>query len=165
MKKLLPIILMLVGIGAGVGAGLALRPAPEPMDMSEGAQEEAHAPKPVKKTVESGPPKGREYVELVDQFVVPVVNEEAVSSLILVTLTLEAESGNSEQIFHAEPRIRGALLQAMFDHANIGGFDGAFTNSSKLDRLRQTFLEVAQKSYGDGITDVLIVQITRQDVT
>ncbi len=156
---------MFVGIGGGVGAGLALRPAPEPVAQAEGTESEKHAEKPAKKNRNDAPPSGREYVDLVDQFIVPVVDENAVSSLILVTLTLEAESGNSEGIFHAEPRIRGALLQAMFDHANIGGFDGAFTNSSKLDRLRETFLEVAQKAYSDEITDVLIVQITRQDIS
>ncbi len=164
MKKLLPVILLLLGIGGGVGAGLALRPEPAPVEPTDGAESEEHADKAAKKDAEDGPPKGREYVDLVDQFIVPVVNDDAVSSLILVTITIEAKSGSSDRIFQAEPRIRGVLLQAMFDHANIGGFDGAFTNSSKLDRLRETFLEVAQKSFGDDITDVLIVQITRQDI-
>ena len=163
MKKLLPIILLLVGIGAGVGAGLALRPEPAPVEETEAGESEEHAEKSAKGD-EEGPPTGREYIDLVDQFIVPVVNDDAVSSLILITLTIEAEAGSREAIFEAEPRIRGALLQTMFDHANIGGFSGAFTNSSKLDRLRKTFLEVAQKAYGDEITDVLIVQITRQDI-
>jgi hypothetical protein len=163
MKKLLPIILLLVGIGAGVGAGLALRPEPAPVEPTEAGESEEHAEKSAKGD-EVGPPTGREYIDLVDQFIVPVVNDDAVSSLILITLTIEAEAGSREAIFEAEPRIRGALLQTMFDHANIGGFSGAFTNSSKLDRLRKTFLEVAQKAYGDEITDVLIVQITRQDI-
>lgn len=165
MKKLLPILLALVGIGAGVGAGIALRPAPPPVEVSSENTEGTNTESAVDThDVSEGPPKGREYVELVDQFIVPVVSDNKVSSLILVTLTLETKSGNSEEIFSAEPRIRGALLQAMFDHANVGGFDGAFTNSSKLDRLRHTFLEVAQASFGDAITDVVIVQITRQDV-
>ena len=164
MKKLLPIIFLLVGIGAGVGAGLALRPEPAPVEPSEAGESEEHAEKSAKDDDEEGPPSGREYVDLVDQFIVPVVNDDAVASLILITLTIEVESGHREAIFEAEPRIRGALLQTMFDHANIGGFNGAFTNSSKLDRLRKTFLEVAQKAYGDEITDVLIVQITRQDI-
>lgn len=171
MKKLLPVILLLVGIGGGVGAGLALRPEPEPMMAEDGMAHEdgLHAEMPEKmdkaaKEEDEGPAPGREYVELVDQFVIPVVNDNQVASLILITLTLEADAGESENIFAAEPRIRGALLQAMFDHANRGGFDGAFTNSSKLDPLRRTFVEVAKKSYGEEISDVLIVQITRQDV-
>ncbi|MBO9407423.1 flagellar basal body-associated protein FliL [Shimia sp. R9_1] len=172
MKKLLPIIMLLVGVGAGVGAGLALRPAPEPpamdAELADGAEhaDEHDMKKEMKKEEKAdGPPQGREYVELVDQFIIPVVNDSSVTSLILITLTLEVDSGATERVFQAEPRIRGALLQAMFDHANIGGFNGAFTNSSKLEPLRQTFVEVAQKVYGDEISDVLIVQITRQDVS
>ena len=172
MKKLLPIILLLVGLGAGVGAGLALRPEPAPPpameeDMAKnGEHSDGHdGHKEMKKEEKSeGPPTGREYVELVDQFIIPVVNDSSVTSLILVTLTLEVDAGATEKVFQAEPRIRGALLQAMFDHANIGGFNGAFTNSSKLEPLRKTFVDVAQKVYGDEISDVLIVQITRQDV-
>ena len=30
MKKLMPVLIALLGLGAGVGAGLALKPAPEP---------------------------------------------------------------------------------------------------------------------------------------
>ncbi|MDA5557437.1 flagellar basal body-associated protein FliL [Shimia sp. MMG029] len=172
MKKLLPIIMLLVGVGAGVGAGIALRPAPEPpvmdAEMAEGAEhsdEHAMKKEPKKEDKAEGVPTGREYVELVDQFIIPVVNDSSVTSLILITLTLEVDAGTTESVFQAEPRIRGALLQAMFDHANIGGFNGAFTNSSKLEPLRQTFVDVAQSVYGDEISDVLIVQITRQDVS
>ncbi len=164
MKKLLPIILLLVGVGAGIGAGLALRPEPAPVETADGTESGEYAEKAGKTDEEDGPPKGRVYVDLVDQFIVPVVHDDAVSSLILITLTIEVEDGYSEAIFEAEPRLRGALLQTMFDHANIGGFEGAFTNSSRLDRLRKTFLEVAQKTFGDEISDVLIVQITRQDI-
>ncbi|MBO9476281.1 flagellar basal body-associated FliL family protein [Shimia sp. R11_0] len=166
MKKLLPIILLLVGVGGGVGAGLALRPEPTPPPAEEHMAEtdEKAAAKTEKPPKEEGPPSGREYVDLNDQFIIPVVDDDAVSSLILVTLTLEVDSGERESIYQAEPRIRGALLQTMFDHANAGGFHGAFTNSSKLEPLRRTFLEVAQNVYGDEISDVLIIQITRQDV-
>lgn len=171
MKKLLPIIMLLVGVGAGVGAGIALKPEPAPpaedAEMAEGAEydEKSAAKKEMKEEAADGPPSGREYVKLVDQFIIPVVNDSSVTSLILVTLTLEVASGATESVFQAEPRIRGALLQAMFDHANIGGFNGAFTNSSKLEPLRQTFVDVARSVYGEDIYDVLIVQITRQDVS
>ncbi|MFY0616209.1 flagellar basal body-associated protein FliL [Shimia sp.] len=167
MKKLLPIILLVLGLGGGVGAGLALRPDPVLPVVEDGMEVDgkAHADSQANEDKEEGPPQGREYVELVDQFIIPVVNDNAVASLILITLTLETDAGENERIFQAEPRIRGALLQAMFDHANIGGFDGAFTNSSKLDPLRKMFVEVAQKVYGEEISDVLIVQITRQDVS
>ena len=51
----------------------------------------------------------------------------------------------------------------MFDHANVGGFDGEFTNANNLDVLRNALRESAQKDMGEQISDVLIVEIARQD--
>ena len=43
IRKLLPILIALIGAGAGVGAGIALRTAPEPLT-AEGAEAAAEAP-------------------------------------------------------------------------------------------------------------------------
>ena len=66
-------------------------------------------------------------------------------------------------IYSKEPKLRDSFLQVLFDHANIGGFDGAFTNANNLAVLRGALREVAQKDMGDQVTDVLIVEIARQD--
>lgn len=167
MKKLLPILLLVLGTGAGLGAGFALRPAADVSAASEtehGAPQEAsHDKASAAKTV-AKPGDGQEYIALEDQFIIPVVKDGLVNSLILATLTVEAQAGSREFIFSSEPKLRDALLQVMFDHANAGGFAGAFTNSSKLDRLRETFVEVSQTLFGDVVTDILIVEITRQDI-
>lgn len=163
MKKLLPILLAVLGIAVGGGAGFALRPAPAESGHSETAQDATRDTMPVSQAAPE-PSKGQEYVALTDQFIIPVVKDNLVKSLILATLTIETKAGSREFIFEREPKLRDALLQVMFDHANAGGFDGAFTNSSKLDRLRETFVEVSQALYGDMVSDVLIVEITRQDV-
>ena len=51
----------------------------------------------------------------------------------------------------------------MFDHANAGGFRGTFTDGANLVVLRSALLEVAQSTLGDLVSDVLIVDIVRQD--
>lgn len=164
MKKLLPVLLALIGIGAGIGAGLFLRPDP--------ATEEAAVPcvaDPATPVITASVPEPveastREYVKLTNQFVVPVVVDEMVTSLVLVSLSLEVGAGDREAIFAQEPKLRDALLQVMFDHANAGGFKGAFTNSSKLDILRNTLSDVARSVSGNRVSSVLIVDIARQDV-
>lgn len=105
----------------------------------------------------------REYVKLSNQFVVPVVQNEAVSSMVVIALSLEVHSGQKETIFLREPKLRDAYLQVLFDHANLGGFKGEFTNSGNLDVLRSALLEVSHDAVGELITDVLIVDIARQD--
>jgi len=158
IKKLLPLVLLLVGAGAGVGAGIFLRPAPEPMDIAESEE----APKAAVEEEEETN-LDREYVKMNNQFVVPIVSDEKVQALVVLSLSLEVPVGQKDAIYAREPKLRDSFLQVLFDHANIGGFDGAFTNANNLAVLRGALREVAQKDMGDGITDVLIIEIARQD--
>ncbi|MEN8841850.1 MAG: flagellar basal body-associated FliL family protein [Octadecabacter sp.] len=169
MKKLiLPIILMLVGVGGGVGAGLALMPAPEEeiiadtcLDGDQGDVLPEHSepiPEPV--SLET-----REYARMNNQFVVPVVANDRVAALMVMSLSIEVEAGGQEAVFSHEPRLRDAFLQVMFDHANIGGFNGVFTASSNMRILREALQDAADQVMRGHITDVLIVDIVRQDVT
>ncbi|TCL01445.1 hypothetical protein BXY66_2760 [Shimia isoporae] len=168
IKKLLPIVLAVVGIGAGIGAGVMLRPAPAPVENHEAAEagdaheETAQAELP---HIASEASDALDYLELEDQFVIPVVEDGRMKSLVLVSVALETKPEAQEKIIENEPRLRGALLQVMFDYANIGGFDGSFTNSSRLAKLRRNFFEVTHAIFGEDVTDVIILEITRQDVS
>lgn len=173
MGKILPILLAVIGLGGGVGAGIVLRPGPDDMAMANpcGDPAAADAQKddgqgddqaddpdaPVQDTA------AHDYVKLNNQFIVPVVKDGKVGSLVVLSLTLEVPAGQTETVYEREPRLRDAFLQVMFDHANAGGFDGAFTNSSQLNALRKALREIAQKTFGPTITDVLILDIVRQD--
>jgi flagellar protein FliL len=86
-----------------------------------------------------------------------------VTSLVIMSLSLEVTIGTSESIYAREPKLRDAMLQVMFDHANAGGFNGMFTDGANLVFLRKAFLEVSQKIIGDEVKDVLISDISRQD--
>ncbi|APX13286.1 flagellar basal body-associated FliL family protein [Tateyamaria omphalii] len=159
MKKLLPLMLLLIGTGAGVGAGIFLRPEPEP-GLAADAEVSAEAED---KTEDSDDISDREYVKMNNQFVVPVVSKDAVQALVVMSLSLEVPAGQKDAIYSKEPKLRDSFLQVLFDHANVGGFDGAFTNANNLAVLRAALREVAQKDMGDQISDVLIIEIARQD--
>ncbi|MCD9147117.1 flagellar basal body-associated FliL family protein [Pseudophaeobacter flagellatus] len=175
IAKLLPVILLIVGTGAGIGAGIMLAPAPAPtaahatddsmaddLDHSEEAAD-SHTDDDAGSD-HLAPEKDREYVKIDNQFVIPVVERDNLSSLVVIALSLEAKPGMSEKIRLLEPKLRDAFLQVLFDHANMGGFRGAFTRSDVLNPLRTALREAAQKELGKGIYDVLIVEISRQDV-
>jgi flagellar protein FliL len=149
MKKLFPLILALVGLGVGIGAGVFLRPAPAAEDHAE--------------MTDAEPKEPPEYVKLSNQFVIPVVEDGQVAALVVVSLSLEVTAGSTETVFAREPKLRDVFLQVLFDHANAGGFRGSFTDGSNLVVLRQALKEVAMQVLGDIITDVLIVDIARQD--
>ncbi len=172
MGKILPILLALIGLGAGVGAGIALRPAPEigaeaPPETCE-ADCPAHDPGSEKAATSEemaapDPQAEGEFVKMNNQFVVPIVSEEKVSALVVMSLSLELDPGGTEIFYQREPKVRDAFLQVLFDHANAGGFDGMFTQGRKMDSLRLALVEMARKVMGDMVRDVLITDILRQD--
>ncbi|MDB6452482.1 flagellar basal body-associated FliL family protein [Falsirhodobacter sp. 20TX0035] len=150
MKKiLLPLILILVGAGAGVGAGLFLHTPPEP-------EEDAPAAPEAKAT-------DHDYVKLSNQFVIPVVATGRVTSMVVLSLSLEVTAGETEAVFAREPKLRDSFLQVLFDFANTGGFQGSFTDADNLVVLRRSLLEAGERVLGDMLSDVLIVDIMRQD--
>lgn len=168
MGKLIPILMALVGLAAGGGAGLALRPPPQdtvtatqcgdtdqPIATHSATLTPGHEADPAAQT--------HDYVKLNNQFVVPVVEDGNVAALVILSINLEVTLGSTEQVYAREPRLRDGFLQVLFDHANAGGFRGAFTQSNNMDVLRHALLETAQKSLGPLVSDVLIVDIVRQD--
>lgn len=165
LKKLLPILLAVIGLSAGVGGGMALRPAPEivsidpcgDVEMEMAHDDTEHTAEDASETLDF------EYVKLNNQFVVPDLEDGRVAAMVVLSLSLEATIGTREAIYAREPKLRDAFLQVLFDHANTGGFRGAFTDSATMTNLRNALTEVAQKTIGKDINDVLVIDIVRQD--
>lgn len=159
LTKLLPILLLALGIGAGGGAGLMLRPAaPPPADTAAPSGPQAPA------GPAEAPPGDTEIVKLNNQFVVPVVVKDRVAAMVVLSLGIEITQGQSGEVFQREPKLRDAFLQALFNHANIGGFDGEFTQARNMDMLRDALLEEAVHILGESARGILITEIARQDI-
>lgn len=182
MRLLVPVLLLILGVGGGVGAGLMLGGGEATASDSEVAEEghegddahaedDAHAGDDHAGDGDHEEParvepagEGTEYVRINNQFVVPIVRNGSVRSLVVMTLTVEVDTGLNGAVFNQEPRLRDSFLRVMFAHANAGGFDGRFTEADALAPLRSALREAAQRVLGNGSThDVLITDITRQD--
>lgn len=98
-----------------------------------------------------------------NQFVIPVLEGGRVSAMVVLSLSLDVTTGNTETVYQREPRLRDAFLQVMFDHANVGGFSGSFTDGSNLVTLRGSLKEAADMVLGPVVRRVLITDIARQD--
>ena len=160
---LLPILLFIFGSAAGVGGGLYLAPTSaeataEHVDeladehVADSHDDDSHAT-----------PSGREFARLNNQFVVPIVEDGIVRSLIVMSLNLEVVAGAQTAVFELEPKLRDGFLQALFNHANLGGFTGNFTAPTKMAQLRSDLLRVGQELTDHKVTDVLIIDLVRQD--
>lgn len=182
MKKLLlPLILALLGTGGGIGAGLFLGAAPAPHDaaaadtcapapgdVAAGPAADLHAAAPADHGAATDSAAtghaAHEYAKLNNQFVVPVVKEGKVKAMVILSLNVEVVAGAASDVLTNEPKLRDLFLQVLFDHANIGGFDGDFTSSGNMRALRTALREAAQSVLGDRVSDVLIIDMVRQDV-
>ncbi|KAF0137938.1 MAG: hypothetical protein FD152_55 [Xanthobacteraceae bacterium] len=168
LSRILPLVFAIFGLGGGVGAGLFLRPATGPADQITAkvagdetkTAEYANAVAADAGTPEEGAP---DYVKMNNQFVVPVVKDGRVAAMVVLSLSLEVKAGNTEAVYQREPKLRDAFLQVLFDHANVGGFAGSFTDGSNLVVLRTSLKEAASLVLGTMVSDVLITDIARQD--
>ncbi|MFD3188820.1 flagellar basal body-associated protein FliL [Sedimentitalea sp. HM32M-2] len=159
LSKLIPLVFLILGTGAGVGAGIFLAPAAPSENhdtaTAEAKSEAAHADHEEAATTE--------FVKLNNQFVVPVVKSGQVSSLVVMSLSVETSVSMNDTVFEREPKLRDLFLRVLFDHANMGGFDGAFTQPERLDVLRLALRDVAVKELGENVAGILITDIARQD--
>jgi len=151
MKTLLPVILALVGLLAGAGAGWTLRPG---FDHSVDADDVPHY-RPA--------PANTETLRLPGQFVVPLLDDGRVRSMVVMSLALELAENHGVSLQRQEARLRAILLQVMFDHANTGGFEGIFTSGEALLALRRTLRDAARAEVGPALHDVLITELLRQE--
>ncbi|SDI62729.1 flagellar basal body-associated FliL family protein [Aliiruegeria lutimaris] len=179
MRLILPLLLALFGAATGVGAGLYLKPAPVPGSESENAAAagDAHAAQPLSADSTESDGHGdtkdgghdtvsgdTEFTKLNNQFIVPVLKDGRVVSMVVLSLSLETTLGYREKIFALEPRLRDTFLQVLFDHANMGGFDGIITSGGNMDILRRELKLAGRKLVGHDILNVLITDIARQDL-
>jgi flagellar protein FliL len=153
MKKVvLPLILGLVGLAIGAGAGWVLRPPSAPTADATG-ETPAYAPAPAQ----------LETLRMPNHFVVPVLAEGRVRSMVVMSLALELGLGHGIAMAQHEPRIRSIFLQVLFDHANRGGFEGVFTSGEALIGLRRALRDAARAEFGAAVHEVLITEILRQE--
>jgi hypothetical protein len=176
VKKLLPVVIGLLGLAAGVGAGVMLKPVPAPAIAAacaapppaagHGESAAPCAPDPFSPAKpEAKKPAGElAYVPMDKPFVVPVFAGEKVKAMVVVSLSVETETASAHAIEAVKPRLRDGFLKVMFRHANSGGFDGSFTSGQKIDDLKSALLASAREVMPDvPVEEVLITEIARQD--
>ena len=168
LRKLLPLVLGLIGTAGGVAAAKLLHPPAEDVVQNTCAPQEQtdHADQI---TGDAGTDQDAnavdlDYVRLNNQFIVPVVEDGKVDALVVMSLSLEITQGHREDVFRVAPKLRDVFLSVLYDHANTGGFRGEFTRNDRITVLRNALAEVARSTLGHVVSDVLIQDLNRQDI-
>ncbi|SDE43451.1 hypothetical protein SAMN05421538_106226 [Paracoccus isoporae] len=179
LRKLCAALLILACMAGGYAAGQRLRPVGGSEAAETGAAEtgaaETGAAEPgaslaPSDAVATAPdeelparPVNPSYFEFPDQFFVPVMRGDRLDGIMVLTLSVEMESSDSEAVYAREFRLRDAMLRALLIHANTGGFDGNFTTEPRMRRLHRSLLGTAREASEGRVTDVLIGDLVRQE--
>jgi flagellar basal body-associated protein FliL len=165
MKLLLiPIICLILGLGAGVGGAMVLLPEPEVSEVTI-ENENGQNAEPINDEIyepQDEADSAVEYVNLSSQFIVPLLSNGKVEEIVVMAISLEVLEGAMQDVLMNEPKLRAAFLQTLFNHANNGGFSGNFTALSTMESLRRELHTIARIISSDIVTDVLILDIVRQ---
>lgn len=152
MKKLiLPLGVAVVSLTFGATAGYFLQFENEEFIVENEA------------SVSTDTAEASEFIKILPQFVIPVIKNNNITSLVVLSLEIEADESFAPIVVRNEPKLRDAILQALFEYANIGGFDGSFTDTNKILVLRSRLTEVAQAMLGPQVRRILVTDILRQD--
>ncbi|MBE3640219.1 flagellar basal body-associated protein FliL [Mangrovicoccus algicola] len=166
MRLLIPLLIVLLGIGLGGGAGFLLAPPPpEPAECDcAAADAEGHDAEPAPGDIaptELSPE--HEYVDMQNQFVVPVIENDQMTGLLLLSLSLEVDPGAREAVLSKQPKLRDEFLRVLFAYASLGGFGGSYVEFSDLNVIRNDLGAAARAVLGPVVHQVLIVDMIRQD--
>ncbi len=156
-------------------------------DESHGAGENAEKPKKEKKKKKKkkkkkesasghGKPKGgydgggasdgsgSSYMKFSRQFIVPVIRQNGVGSLVALDINLELSASANENVYLQEPKLRDAMLSALLRLSNEGAFNAQLLQPENMEKIRIDLFASAQSILGEDVTGVLILNMARQDL-
>ena len=171
MRKIIALVIVLIGVGGGLALGVALRrgdaaPGPDDAAAEHGATGSGGA--------ENGGGDGaghdgeagadRDYVKIGRQIIIPVVDEGETQALMLFDLALDVPRSMTERTYAAEPRLRDAFLRVLFEMSYTGAFSSTYTDERIVEELRGKLRAAARRLLGDAVDEVLILDIMRQEL-
>lgn len=171
MKKILPIILLVLGIVGGGAAGMFLKPPPPPPSEEEIAKKEAEAAAKKKEQeadadqlLDGEPPTDRAFVKVGRQTIIPVLDGGETRALMLFELAVDVPAESANLVHDMEPRLRDAFLRELFQMSYTGAFLTEFTDDRVIEELRRNLTRAARRYVGDEAREVLILDVMRQEM-
>jgi len=160
LKKLLPLFGLLLGLAGGGGAALVLAPA----ETVETAPEDAVTGQDKANMEDAAEaPQNTEIVKLPNQFVVPVILQNRVRAMVILSVALEVEAGAADRVRTLEPKLRDTFLAELFNLAALDGFKDELITRETLDLVKVALTERSKNILGLDHVTVLITDMARQD--
>lgn len=152
--------------GAGAPSGTADHTS-VPKEKSHAAEKtKEHGSEPAETKDSHGNPTAGavDYFKFTREFVVPVMRESRVESLVILNINLEVDSRVSSKLFAMEPKIRDNIMTTLIELSNDGSTLEAIANLENYESIRATVLMNLQRIVPEGIRNVLIVDMAKQQL-
>ena len=105
-----------------------------------------------------------DYFKFTREFVIPVMRESRVESLVILNINLEVDSNVTSKLFAMEPKIRDNIMTTLIELSNDGSTLEAIASLENYESIRATVLMNLQKIVPEGIKNVLIVDMAKQQL-
>jgi len=169
MKKLLPVILAVLGLAGGLVGGSLMKPVAMAEDAHAVAGGDGHG-KPAKSDhgdghddhAGSGEKSDTIYVGLKKPFFAPVLRGNNKHTLVRLDIHLEVPADLEGEIEKHEPKLRDGFLRAVMNFAHEGGFSRVH-GSDGFEILSDDLLLSARSVVGDKVKKVLIGEILTRE--
>ncbi|GGD12342.1 hypothetical protein [Aquisalinus flavus] len=150
----------------GNAAPAATAAAPGENAGPAGAENAGAQEKSSKKDAHGGNPANTgstAYYKFSRQFIVPVVSDSNVQSLVILDLNLEIDPNLGESLYAMDPKLRDVIMTELIALSNEGRFARRMTDPSNYAEIRMRLLTAVQTVQAKGVRDVLILDLARQD--
>ncbi len=104
------------------------------------------------------------YMKFSRQFIIPVIRQNGVGSLVALDINLELSASANENVYLQEPKLRDAILSSLLRLSNEGAFNKHLLQPDNMEDIRAALFASAQSILGDDVTGVLILNFARQDL-
>ncbi|MDP4990714.1 MAG: flagellar basal body-associated protein FliL [Marivita lacus] len=104
-----------------------------------------------------------EIVKLPSQFVVPVIMDNRVRAMVILTVALEVEVGQGDRVRALEPKLRDEFLAELFSLAALDGFKDEMISRKTLELVKRALSVRSSEVLGLQNVNVLVTDMARQD--
>jgi len=176
MKLIVTSLVAIIFVAAGSFAAVVLKtPSEAPATHADAGgdehPEDDHGDKDHKKKSKSDDGHGKKassgssaYYKFSREFVVPIMRGGQVTSLIILHISLETDSATSEKLFSEEPKLRDNIMTTLIGLSNDGRTLERPTDVNNYETIRSMILMNLKDSIDDGIQNVLIVDMAKQNL-
>lgn len=174
LKKLLPILITLIAVGGAGYVALQLK-GPRTVDAAMKAREAegggehggggGHGDDHGKVVKVHGEEEGDAYgyLDFRRNFIIPVMGDNRVDALVLLTFSVEMEADKIEEARTREPRIRDAFMKQLLSLSHEGVFNQDITDPDVYNVIQERLLETAREVVDENVKSILLVDFARQD--